>query len=310
MAWGPDKSLYVADADNSVVRRISPDGTTPAGRRQPGPGRRLGPPRGRAGDPDRSGESDGRRGGAGRQSVHRRSGPQSRLQGDQPGAGGRHQPRSPDRGGRPRRTTWAPRRTARWRCRRRSTRRAGSRSARTGRSTSATRSTARSVRSPPTARSTPSGGRARSASTATTRTPGRPTSTEPLGIAVAPDNTVYFSDVSNVCVRKINPQGRCPPSLACAARATGPVGAGFALGDGGPATQASFASSPPTNSIIVPSGRAASTSAAAGRYRPGRRREPVHRRYLQQPRPEGDPGRHDHVHRRHGRLGGRHRQSR
>jgi hypothetical protein len=57
----------------------------------------------------------------------------------------------------------------------------------------------------------------------------------PIDIAVGPDNTIYFTDVENNCVRKVDPAGiistvagRCNPD---------PTSRGFA-GDGGPPTEA------------------------------------------------------------------------
>jgi sugar lactone lactonase YvrE len=71
---------------------------------------------------------------------------------------------------------------------------------------------------------------------------------QPQGIAVGPDGTVYFMDALNVCARKVTPGGALVTVAGLCARASGPAGAGFPLGDGGAATEASFGAS----AAIVP----------------------------------------------------------
>jgi sugar lactone lactonase YvrE len=63
---------------------------------------------------------------------------------------------------------------------------------------------------------------------------------QPAGLAVGPDNTVYFMDAGNACARKITPGGALVTVAGTCGGSTGAAGSGLPLGDGGRATSASF----------------------------------------------------------------------
>jgi sugar lactone lactonase YvrE len=63
---------------------------------------------------------------------------------------------------------------------------------------------------------------------------------QPMSVAVGPDGTVYFDDTLNACARKVTPQGALVTIAGTCTQGTGAPGSGLPLGDGGPATSASF----------------------------------------------------------------------